>query len=143
MPNDIALRDGNGTPTLLYEENGEVRRVSTINPLPVADAGGVNAIFDTEMLEVFGSLQQNILTPAPGKRLIVRGVVITIEPATGIEATIRFASGKIVYKVYRGDHSGDFIPLRMKGAVDEALVVETTGFGGGQQAFFVVNFQEE
>ena len=143
MPNDIALRDGNGTPSLLYEENGEVRRISTINPLPVADAGGINAFFDTETLEVFGSLQQNILTPAPGKRLIIRGIVITVESATGIEAILRFAGGKVVYKVYRGDHSGAFIPIRMKGGVDEALVVETTGFGGGQQAFFVVNFQEE
>lgn len=141
--NDTALRDGNGAPTMLYEDNGEVRRVSTLTPLPIVDAGGTGGVFQTVTLETYGTGIQTLLTPQPGKRIIVRGAAMATEPATGGESTIRFNGGTLVHKIYRGDQSGALIPLNLKGSIDEILVVETSGFSAGQQAFFALNYQEE
>ena len=143
MPNDIALRDGNGTPSMLYEENGEVRRVSTVKPLPTVNIGGSDGLFDTATLEISGTLQQTLITPAPGKKLVIRGVAITPEVLSPGEAILRFSGGKVIHKVFRSDQSGNLIPTRIKGAVNETLVAETIGYGAGQQVFFIVNYQEE
>ena len=143
MPNDVALRDGNGTPSMLYEENGEIRRVSTVKPLPTVNIGGSDGLFDTATLEISGTLLQTLITPTPGKKLVIRGVAITPEVLAPGEAILRFSGGKVIHKVFRSDQSGNLIPTRIKGALNETLVAETIGYGAGQQVFFIVNYQEE
>jgi hypothetical protein len=40
MADESALKDGNRIPTLLFEKNGEIKRVSNTNPLPVTGMTG-------------------------------------------------------------------------------------------------------
>lgn len=140
MANESALKDGNRVPTLLFESGGEVRRVSPLNPLPVASSQ--DGALLSESREQTGVGSPTMVTPAAGKRLIVKGMCATLESATGGEAGIRFAGGKVLHKVYRGDQAGKFIACNFIGAVDEALVVFTVGISAGQRAFFIVNYQE-
>src|SRR5688572_2317065 len=98
MANQDALRDGNRTPTLLFEQTNEIRRVSEVNPLPVAVVG-TNFGLTTATLEKTGPGTVVLVTPAVGKKVAVKGVMITLEPATGAELDIRFAiSSKLIHK---------------------------------------------
>ena len=84
------------------------------------------------------------MTPTAGKKAIVRDVCITMETATGGEADVRFGTSlKVIHKVYRGDHSGSFIPMNSKGAVDEVVKGVAVNIAGGQKVFFIVNYLEE
>ena len=140
MANESALKDGNRVPTLIFESGGEVRRVSPLNPLPVTTSQDGTSL--SESREQVGVGVSTIVTPAAGKRLFIKGMSATLETATGGEAGIRFAGGKVIHKVYRGDQTGSFIACNFLGAVDEALTVFTVGISSGQRAFFVVNYQE-
>lgn len=143
MANESALRDGNGIPTLLCELTGEIKRVSEINPLPVNVTNNSFGL-QTATIEKTGPGTITIVTPAAGKRIAVRGVMITMEPATGAEVDIRFAvSNKLIHKVYRGDQAGDYVELNLEGAVNEAVASVLTGIGSGQKAFYLVNYQEK
>ncbi len=143
MANEDALRDGNRTPTLLFEDSNEIRRVSQINPLPVAVAGNGFGVI-TATLEKTGPGTVTLVTPSAGKKLVVKGVMITLEPATGAEVDVRFATtNKLIHKVYRGDHSGGFIELNLEGNTNEAVNVVAVGIGSGQKAFCLVNYQEK
>jgi hypothetical protein len=143
MANESALRDGNGAPTILYEENGETRRVSDVNPLPVVLAANSVGLL-TATLEKVGNGTVALVTPAAGKKVAVRGVMISPEPASGYEADIRFAvSGKVIHKIYRSDQSGCLAPVYIDGNVNEAVNAVVAGAGAGQRIFFVVNYQEK
>lgn len=143
MANEDALKDGNRIPTLLFENNSETRRVSPINPLPVAIAGG-NLGANTFTFERTGPGTITLLTPAAGKRIVVKGAMITLEAATGNEIDIRFAtSNKLINKVYRGDQSGGYVEMNLKGNVDEAVSAVVVGISGGQKVFFLLNYLEE
>ncbi|MBI4395894.1 MAG: hypothetical protein HY548_02280, partial [Elusimicrobia bacterium] len=124
--------------TLLYEEAGEVRRVSAAKPLPVIQ----EPLLKTASVELIGSQAQTLITPAPGKRIMVKGLAIITEPATVGEAVVSFSGGKVLYKVFRGDQSGH-IPMQVPGAVGESVQVQTVGFTAGQSAFFMMNYLEE
>jgi len=144
MPNEDALKDGNRVPTLLYEQAGETKRVSPVNPLPVAVIGEETAILQTVVVEKIGPGEVVLVTPAVGKKTVVRGVVITMETATGGEADIRFGTSlKVIHKVYRADHSGYYIQMNAKGAINELIKGVVTGIAGGQKVFFIVNYLEE
>ena len=136
MANENALRDGNGIPSMLYEVNGEVRRVSASKPLPVDQP------FKTVNMETTGNVNLVFVQPAPGKRITVKGAAVLNEPAQTGETRIYFANGVLVHRVYGSDQSG-YIPLNITGQVDEALRIETTSIGSGNHAFFVVNYIEE
>lgn len=140
MPNETALKDGNRVPTLLFESGGEVRRVSPLNPLPVTTSQDGTVL--SESREQTGVGAPTMVTPAAGKRLIIKGMSATLESATGGEAGIRFSGGKVLHKVYRGDQAGSFMNCNFIGAVDESLVVFTAGISAGQRAFFIVNYLE-
>lgn len=143
MANEDALRDGNRTPTLLFEDTNEIRRVSQINPLPVAVAGNGFGVI-TATLEKTGPGTVTLVTPSAGKKIVVKGVMITVEPATGAEVDVRFAvTNKLINKVYRGDHSGGLVELNLEGNVNEAVNGVAVGIGAGQKAFFLVNYQEK
>lgn len=143
MANESALRDGNGAPTILYEQNGETRRVSDANPLPVVTAASSAGLF-TATLERTGNGAVALVTPSAGKKVAVRGVMITPEPASGFEADIRFAvSGKVIHKIYRSDEGGNFASVYMDGNVNEAVNVVVANAGAGQRFFFVLNYQEK
>ncbi|MCG3204865.1 MAG: hypothetical protein KCHDKBKB_01582 [Elusimicrobia bacterium] len=143
MANEDALRDGNRTPTLLFEDTNEIRRVSQINPLPVAVAGNGFGII-TATLEKIGPGTVIVVTPTAGKKIVVKGVMITLESATGAEIDLRFATtNKLIHKVYRGDQTGGFIELNLEGNVNESVNGVAVGISGGQKAFFLVNYQEK
>lgn len=143
MANESALRDGNGEPTLLYEQNGETRRVSDVNPLPVVTSASSAGLL-TATLEKTGNGTVVLVTPSAGKKVAVRGVMITPEPASGFEADIRFAvSGKVIHKIYRSDASSNFAAVYIDGNVNEAVNVVVAGAGAGQRFFVVVNYQEK
>ena len=145
MANVDALRDGNRTPTLLYEENGETRRVSTVAPLPVT---GVMAPAPTppeektSIKDMAGNFSQIIVAPAAGKRLVVKGGAI-FQSKAGAVATLRFQSGQVLLKINKIENSGSFIPMTFRGAVDDPLIAEQSGAGGGDIILFVVNTIEE
>ncbi len=138
MANESALRDGNGAPSLLFDDNGEVRRVSSIRPLPVTSEQG----FLTANLETTGNVNVVFIQPAPGKRITVKGAAVLNEPTTQGETRIFFTGGKLVHRVYGSDQSG-YIPLNHSGQTDEALRVEAFNIGAGNRAFFTVNYVEE
>ncbi len=143
MANESAIRDGNGIPTVLYEQNGETRRVSDLNPLPVVLSANSAGLL-TATVEKVGNGTIAIVTPAAGKKVAVRGVMITPEPASGYEADIRFAvSGKVIHKIYRSDESGTLAPVYIDGNVNEAVNVVVAGAGAGQRFFIVVNYMEK
>lgn len=143
MADETALKDGNRIPTLLFDQGGETRRVSSINPLPVSDVGDV-ALIKTATKEVRSSDGvQTIVTPTPGKKLVVRGCSIIHEPATGGVATLQFQGGTILFRTYRSDVSGHFIPMNVPGNIDEPIVGEIPSGTGGNRAFFLVNYVEE
>ncbi len=143
MANESAIRDGNGIPTILYEQNGETRRASDVNPLPVVLAANSVGLL-TATLEKVGNGTVTLVTPSAGKKVAVRGVMITPEPASGYEADIRFAvSGKLIHKIYRSDESGSLAPVYIDGNVNEAVNVVVAGAGAGQRFFFVINYQEK
>ena len=144
MANEAALKDGNRNPTLLFEQAGETRRVSTINPLPVATVGGETAILQTATAERVGPGEVVLVTPTTGKKAVVRSVCITMETATGGEADVRFGTSlKVIHKVYRGDHSGSFVQQNSKGAVNETVKGVAANIAGGAKVFFIVNYLEE
>lgn len=143
MANESALRDGNRTPTLLFEQGNEIRRVSDINPLPVAVIGNTFGLI-TATFEKVGPGTVALVTPSVGKKIAVRGAMITMESATGGEADLRFAtSNKLINKVYRGDQSGGFVEANLEGNINEAVNVVVTGISAGQKVFFLVNYQEK
>lgn len=144
MPNEEALKDGNRVPTLLFEQAGETRRVSPVNPLPVALVGGETAILQTATVERVGPGEVVLVTPTAGKKAVVRGVCISMETATGGEADVRFGTSlKVIHKVYRGDQSGGFIEQNSKGAVNEVVKGVAVNIAGGAKVFFIVNYLEE
>jgi hypothetical protein len=144
MANQDALKDGNRTPTMLFEQAGETRRVSSINPLPVALVGGETAILQTATAERIGPGEVVLVTPTTGKRAVVRGVCIAMETATGGEADVRFGTSlKVIHKIYRGDQSGGFIEQNSKGAVNEVVKGVVANVAGGAKVFFIVNYLEE
>lgn len=143
MANEAALKDGNRIPTLLFEEAGETRRVSPIHPLPVSDIGD-GASIKTALREVATSEGvQTIVTPTVGKKIVVRGIVILHEPGTGGESTLKFQGGQLIYRTYRADHSGNFVPMNVPGNVDEPIVGDIQSGTGGNRALFLVNYVEE
>lgn len=143
MANESALRDGNGSPTILYEQNGETRRVSDINPLPVNVTNNSFGLL-TATLEKVGPGTVALVTPSAGKKAAVRGVMITMETATGGEADIRFATtNKLIHKVYRGDQTGGYVELNLEGNVNEVVNGVITGISAGQKVFFLINYQEK
>ncbi|MBI4395869.1 MAG: hypothetical protein HY548_02155 [Elusimicrobia bacterium] len=143
MPNEDALKDGNRVPTLLFAENNETRRVTNLKPLPVSGLLPDDVAMKTETLELSGTAQQTFITPAAGKRLVVKGVSITPSPASGYEAQVKFTGGKVIRKVYRADEAGVLVPMKIKGAVNETLIAETLSFPVAQKCFFTVNYLEE
>jgi hypothetical protein len=189
MADESALKDGNRNPTLLFEKNGEVRRVSNTNPLPVTGVIGtggdpvpvtgtvgisgtvpvsgnvgingtvpVNGTVGisgtvpislppdltlTETREQTGPAASfTLVTPAAGKRLLIKGMLVTVEIATGYDAGVRMAGGKTLHKVFRSDQQGVYVSTNHLGAVNEALTVFINGVGGAARSFFLVNYQE-
>lgn len=143
MANESALKDGNRVPTLLFEEAGETRRVSPARPLPVSDVGG-GASIKTALKEVATNQGvQTVLTPPAGKKIVVRGVAILHEPATGGEATLSFQGGAMIYRTYRADHSGNYVPMNVPGNVNQAITGQITSGTGSNRALFLVNYVEE
>jgi hypothetical protein len=143
MANESALRDGNGSPTILYEQNGETRRVSDINPLPVNLTNNTLGL-KTVTIEKVGPGTITIITPAAGKKIAAMGAMITMESATGAEVDIRFAtSNKLIHKVYRGDQTGGYVQLNLEGAINELVNGVVSGISSGQKVFFLVNYQEK
>jgi hypothetical protein len=143
MANQDALRDGNRTPTLLFEQTNEIRRVSEVNPLPVSMAG-TNFGLVTATFEKLGPGTVTLVTPSAGKKVAVRGVMIAMETATGGEADIRFATtNKLIHKVYRGDQTGGYVELNLEGNVNELVNAVVTNISAGQKVFLLVNYQEK
>ncbi len=202
MADETALKDGNRNPTLLFEKDGEVRRVSNTNPLPVTGATGSGGPVEvtgtgggpvqvagnvgingtvpvsgtvgvsgtvpvsgnvgingtvpvsgtvslppdatlTETREQTGPIASvTLVTPATGKRLLVKGMCVIVEAASGYDAGIRMASGKTLHKVFRSDQQGVYVMANYSGGVNEALTVFINGVGGGIRSFFLVNYQE-
>ncbi len=71
MADESALRDGNRNPTLLFEHNGEVRRVSNTNPLPVTATTGPGGPTEVtgvggEPVQVAGNIGINGTIPVSG-----------------------------------------------------------------------------
>ncbi|MBI4369142.1 MAG: hypothetical protein HY547_02815 [Elusimicrobia bacterium] len=135
MPNEQALRDENRVPSLLFEKGGEIKRVSDTQPLPVEQP------LRTANRETVGNVDQVLIQPATGKRLVIKGVMIVSEKDTG-ESRIYLSAGSLAHRVYGKDQSG-YVPLNIPGAVEEALKIQTTGFGTGDQAYFLVNYVEQ
>ena len=178
MADESALKDGNRVPTLLFEKNGEVKRVSNTNPLPVSGmmgAGGPTEVTGTGggPVQVAGNVGINgtvpvsgtvgvsgtvpvsgnvgingtvpvsgtvgisgtvpvsgtvslpadptltetreqtgpiasvtLITPAAGKRLLIKGMCVIVESASGYDAGVRMAGGKALHKVFRSDQQG-------------------------------------
>lgn len=214
MANESALKDGNRNPTLLFEKDGEVRRVSNTNPLPVSGAMGSGGPVEvtgsaggpvqvagnvgingtvpvtgtvgvsgtvpvsgnvgingtvpvsgtvgingtvpvsgtvslppdpalTETREQTGSIASfTLVTPAAGKRLLIKGMSVFVDAASGYDAGIRMASGKALHKVFRSDQQGVYVAANYLGAVNEAVTIFANGMGGGVRSFFLVNYQE-
>ena len=146
MSNESALRDGNGEPTMLFEQGGETRRVSDINPLPVTANVTVNLPVTqadkTTNRELTGNASQTLMTPTTGKKLTVKGCAIMLSK-TNVIATLRFQGGQLVSRVKAMEHSGNFIPMIFSGAVNEPLICEQTNAGGADTSFFIVNYIEE
>lgn len=180
MADETALKDGNRNPTLLFEKDGEVRRVSNTNPLPVAGVigtgdpvpvtgtvgisgtvpvsgnvgisgtvpvtGTVSLPPDptlTETREQTGPIASfTLVTPAAGKRLLIKGMLVIVENASGYDAGIRMAGGKALHKVFRSDQQGVYVAANYLGAVNEALTIFANGMGGAVRSFFLVNYQE-
>ena len=145
MANEQALKDENRNSTLLFEQNGETRRVSTVNPLPVT---GVMSPAPTPPQEItvikdgLGNFSQAIATPAAGKRLVVKGGSIFLTKA-GALATLRFQSGIVLLKTNKIENSGNFIPMTYRGTVNDPLVAEHSGAGGADIVLFTANYYEE
>lgn len=145
MANEDAVRDGNHVPTMLYEENGETRRVSTTTPLPVT---GVMAPAptppeeNTSIKDGLGNFSETLVAPAAGKRLVVKGAAI-FQSKAGALATVRFQSGQVLLKTNRIENSGNFIPMTFRGNIDDPVLVEQSGAGGGDIVLFTVNTIEE
>lgn len=146
MANENALRDDNGTPTLIYEDSGQSKRVSAVNPLPVTAYVTVNMPVTqaekTTNRELTGNSSQTLLTPTTGKKLTVKGCTIMLSKS-GVVATLRYQSGQIICRVKAAEHSGNFIPMIFSGAVNEPLLCEQANAGGGDTSFFIVNYIEE
>ncbi|MBI2069461.1 MAG: hypothetical protein HYT79_02585 [Elusimicrobia bacterium] len=134
MPNEQALRDDNRTPTILYEENGEVRRVSVLKPLPAGEH------FLTVAREKMGGGKEDLVVPAVGKRLIVKGVAIAQQPDTTQGAQV-LLGGRVIHKVWVNDQSG-YVPMRQEGVVGEKIEIQNVAFQGSERAFFIVNYLE-
>lgn len=71
MADESALKDGNRIPTLLFEKNGEIKRVSNTNPLPVtgmAGSGGPTEVTGTGggPVQVAGNVGINGTVPVSG-----------------------------------------------------------------------------
>ncbi len=141
MANEDALRDSNRTPTLLIEQGGEVKRVSSTTPMPVAVVSGLAATTRTVTVEVTGTVVQTIATPATGKKFIVTASMIR-NPPKAVQTILRFAGGKLVNKTYVAEHSGQSFEGYDDGAVNEAIIVETVNFAAGDKALVKVNLQE-
>ena len=143
MADESALKDGNRIPTLLFEQNGEVRRVSNTNPLPVAGVIGTADSTLTETREQTGPVASfTIVTPSVGKRLLIKGMLVIVENASGYDAGMRMAGGKTLHKVFRSDQQGVYVAANYLGAVNEALTIFINGAGVGVRSFFLVNYQE-
>lgn len=214
MADESALKDGNRIPTLLFEKDGEVKRVSNTNPLPVTGATGSGGPVEVTgtgggPVQVSGNVGVNgtvpvsgtvgvsgtvpvsgnvgingtvpvsgtvgisgtvpvtgtvslppdptltetreqtgatagftLVTPAAGKRLLIKGMLVIVENASGYDAGIRMAGGKALHKVFRSDQQGGYVMANYLGAVNEALAVFINGVGGGARSFFLVNYQE-
>lgn len=190
MADENALKDGNRVPTLLFEKNGEIKRVSNTNPLPVTGAMGSGG--PTEVTGVGGGPVQvagnvgingtvpvsgtvgvsgtvpvsgtvslpadptltetreqtgptasfTLVTPAAGKRLLIKGMLVIVENASGYDAGVRMAGGKTLHKVFRSDQQGVYVVSNYLGAANEALTVFGNGMAAGVRSFFLVNYQE-
>jgi len=145
MANEDALRDGNRTPTLLFEQSNEIKRVSPVNPLPVT---GVMAPAPTQpeektsIKDLAGNFSQTIAAPATGKRLVVKGGSIILSKG-GALATLRFQGGTVLLKTNKIENSGNFIPMTFRGNINEPLIAEQSGAGGADIVLFTVNYIEE
>jgi len=109
--------------------------VTVTNPFPSTATLSVG-------IEKVGPGTITLITPAPGKRVSVKGAAIMMETATGGEADVRFAGGQLIFKIYRGDQSGAVIPVFRDGAINENIQAVVTNISGGQKVFFVVNYEE-
>lgn len=148
IPLNVTVTNQPSTMTVIIGNQASPVSVSVSSqslPIPVTVAQPIPVSTTTLSVgsERAGSGTFTLITPAPGKRIAVRGISITIQPATGVEADIRFAGGQLIHKVYRGDQSGAFIPVFREGAVNESVQGVTAGFSGGQMAFFIVNYEEK
>ena len=156
MADETALKDGNRNPTLLFEKDGEVRRVSNTNPLPVAGVigtgdpvpvtGTVSLPPDptlTETREQTGPIASlTVVTPAAGKRLLIKGMLVIVENASGYDAGFRMAGGKTLHKIFRSDQQAVYVVANYLGAANEALTIFGNGMGSGVRCFYLVNYQE-
>lgn len=156
MADESALKDGNRIPTLLFEKDGEVKRVSNTNPLPVAGVigtgdpvpvtGTVSLPPDatlTETREQVGPIVSfTLVTPTAGKRLLIKGMCVIVENASGYDAGVRMAGGKTLHKVFRSDQQAVYVVANHLGAINEAVTIFANGMGGGVRSFFLVNYQE-
>jgi hypothetical protein len=146
MANENALRDDNGTPTLIYEESGQTKRVSAINPLPVAAAVTINQpVTPTEKTvtkELTGNSTQTLATPATGKKITIKGCAIILSKSGAI-GTLRFNGGTLIARVNKIEHSGNFLPMTFSGAVNEPIVGEQSNAAGADTSVIIVNYIEE
>jgi hypothetical protein len=107
-----------------------------VNPIPVSTT---TLSIGTEKV---GPGTFTLVTPSAGKKIAVRGVAITMQSAAG-EVDIRFAGGQLIHKVYRGDQTGDFIPVFRDGAINETVQAVSSGIAGGSMVFFSLNYEEK
>src|SRR5690242_14244950 len=91
MADESALKDGNRIPTLLFEKDGEVRRVSNTNPLPVSGMTGAGG--PTEVtgpaggpVQVTGNVGINGTVPVSGN-VGINGTV-PVSGTVGISGTV-------------------------------------------------------
>lgn len=97
----------------------------------------------TETREQTGPIASfTLVTPAAGRRLLIKGMCTIVDSASGYDAGIRMAGGKTLHKVFRSDQQGVYVVANYLGAVNEAVTVFANGMGGANRSFFLVNYQE-
>ncbi|MCG3204323.1 MAG: hypothetical protein KCHDKBKB_01038 [Elusimicrobia bacterium] len=136
----IPVTASTSLPVSIHSQTGPISAtiVNQSTPIPV----NVMDQIVTTTRELAGNASQTLLTPSIGKRLVVKGSSLILSKS-GVVGTLRFQGGLLVTRVNKIEHSGNFISMNMAGSINEPLIVEQTGAGGGDTCFFVVNTIEQ
>ncbi len=135
-PNPLPVSIQNQTSTVTVAISNTPVPAIVVSPIPISTTTL------TASSERVGSGTFTLVTPSSGKKISLRGVAITMQSAAG-EVDIRFSGGQLIHKVYRGDQTGDYIPIFRDGAVNESVQGVTSGIAGGSMVFFIVTYEEK